>query len=216
MLPLVRRGNLSPHVPSPEDRQFAPATTRNRDPILSVLARVVPAGARVLEIASGSGEHAVYFASRLPAVSWQPSDPSSDARASIDAWRAEAGVGNVDPALTLDVRSRPWPVDHPFDVVVCMNMIHIAPWAACQALLAEAPLHLVPRGILFLYGPYKRDGEHTAPSNESFDRSLRARDASWGVRDLDDVTRVARANRLHLDEVVEMPANNLSLIFRLT
>lgn len=193
-------------------RQYAPATARNRDSILSVLARVVPAGGRVLEIASGSGEHAVYFASRLPGVSWQPSDPSEEARESIEAWRSEAS--NVAAPLALDVRKRPWDVGG-FDVIVNINMIHISPRSAGEALLAEAPSHLRPRGVLFLYGPFKRGGLHTAESNESFDRSLRARDPSWGVRDLDDVAKLAEKRGFHLDEVVEMPANNLSVVFRL-
>jgi cyclopropane fatty-acyl-phospholipid synthase-like methyltransferase len=194
-------------------RQYAPATRRNRDPILSVLARVVPAGARVLEIASGTGEHAVYFASRLPAVSWQPSDPSAEARASIDAWRTHEHSDNVAEAIELDVTRRPWDVER-FDVVVSCNMIHIAPFQACRALLAEAPLHLNPRGVLFLYGPFKRNGAHTAESNHEFDRSLRARDPSWGVRDLEEVVALGDKHGLQLEEVVEMPANNLSVILR--
>lgn len=199
-------------------RLFAPATARNREPILRVLSRphLWPAGpARVLEIASGSGEHAVYFVEHLSDVAWQPSDASAEARESIAEWTAFSGVENVAPPLELDVERRPWPVMARFDLIFCANMIHIAPWSSCVALLEEAPLHLVPRGVLFLYGPYKRGGEHTAPSNEEFDRSLRARDPRWGVRDLDDVTDVARANGLVLEEVVEMPANNLSVIFRL-
>jgi cyclopropane fatty-acyl-phospholipid synthase-like methyltransferase len=194
-------------------RQYAQATARNRDPILGVLARVVPAGARVLEIASGTGEHAVYFASRLPGVSWQPSDPSAESRASVEAWRSEAQ--NVAAPIELDVTKRPWPVDA-FDVIVCINMIHIAPWTACEALLSEAPLHLAPRGLLFLYGPYMRGGKHTAESNEAFDRSLRARNPSWGVRDLDDVVAFANKRGFTLDEVVQMPANNLSVLLRMS
>jgi cyclopropane fatty-acyl-phospholipid synthase-like methyltransferase len=192
-------------------RQYAQATARNRDPILGVLARVVPAGARVLEIASGTGEHAVYFASRLPGVSWQPSDPSAESRASVEAWRSEAQ--NVAPPIELDVTKRPWPVDT-FDVIVCINMIHIAPWTACEAMLSEAPSHLAPRGLLFLYGPYMRGGKHTAESNDAFDRSLRARNPSWGVRDLDDVVSLANKRGFTLDEVVQMPANNLSVLLR--
>jgi cyclopropane fatty-acyl-phospholipid synthase-like methyltransferase len=194
-------------------RQYAPATRRNRDPILGVLARVVPAGARVLEIGSGTGEHAVYFASRLPAVSWQPSDPSAEARASVDAWRTHEHSENVAPAIELDVTRRPWDVER-YDIVVSCNMIHIAPFAACEALLAEAPLHLNPRGVIFLYGPFKRAGAHTAQSNDDFDRSLRARDGSWGVRDLEEVVRIAGKHGMQLEEVVEMPANNLSVILR--
>jgi len=200
-------------VETHDPRGFAPATVRNRDPILSVLARVIPAGANVLEIASGTGEHAVYFAARLPGVTWQPSDPSTDARASIDAWRESASVDNVARALALDVTERPWSVGR-FDAIVCINMIHISPWSSCEALLAEAPDHLAPRGVLYLYGPYKRGGAHTADSNEAFDRSLRARSAEWGVRELEDVVNLAARRGLRLDEVVEMPANNLSVVLR--
>lgn len=196
-----------------DPRKFAPATARNRDPILGVLARVIPAGAKVLEIASGTGEHAVYFASRLPGVTWQPSDPDADSRASVDAWRAHERVPNVLPAVALDVVHEPWPVDEA-DAIVCINMIHISPWRACEALLAGAARRLPPSGPLFLYGPYKRGGAHTAPSNEAFDASLRARNPSWGVRDLDDVVREAAKRGLVLDEVVEMPANNLSVVLR--
>lgn len=195
-------------------RQYAQATTRNRDPILAVLARIVPAGARVLEIASGTGEHAVYFGARLPAVSFQPSDPSPEARASIEAWRS--GAANVAAPIALDAVARPWDVEGPFDAIVCINMIHIAPWAACEALLGEAPLHLRPRGVLLLYGPFMRGGVHTAESNESFDRSLRARNPSWGVRDLDVVVALAEKRGFRLDEVVEMPANNLTVVLRLS
>ncbi len=215
----------------PDPRQFAPAAARNRYPILEVLTRVVAqpargghegalggapaAGARVLEIASGSGEHAVHFAARLPDVSWQPSDPSAEARASIDAWARHLGIAGVAPAIELDVERRPWPVHGGFDLLFCANMIHIAPWSACEALLGEAPAHLVAGGLVLLYGPYKRGGQHTAPSNDAFDRSLLARDPRWGVRDLEAVAGVARTNGLILDEIVEMPANNLSLLFRL-
>ena len=200
-------------VETHDARGFAPATARNRDPILGVLARVIPAGARVLEIASGTGEHAMYFAARLPGVHWQPSDPSPAARASIDAWREDAGLANVAHALALDVTARPWSVGR-FDALVCINMIHISPWSSCEALLAETPEHLAPRGVLYLYGPYKRGGAHTAESNEAFDRSLRARDPSWGVRDLEDVVALADKRGFKLDEVVEMPANNLSVVLR--
>ncbi|MGZ3422035.1 MAG: DUF938 domain-containing protein [Polyangiales bacterium] len=195
----------------PDLRRHAPATHRNREPIFAVLSRVLPAGGHVLEIASGSGEHAAYFASRLPAVTWQPSDVDLESRASIDAHCE--GIANVRPALELDVRREPWPI-RAVDAIVCINMIHIAPWQACVALMEGASQRLPPRGVLFLYGPYRRAGVHTAPSNEAFDASLRSRDASWGVRDLEDVTRTAERQELVLDETIEMPANNLSLVFR--
>jgi SAM-dependent methyltransferase len=200
-------------------RRSAPATLRNREPILDVLARVMrsDSNARVLEIASGTGEHAAFLAPRLPVASWQPSDPDLAARASIDAWRVDDGVGErVLPALELDVTKRPWPAPPAasVDLVVCINMIHIAPWEACTSLMAGAAEALVPGGLLFLYGPYKRGGAHTAPSNEAFDESLRSRDPRWGVRDLERVVEEAESRGLRLEEVVEMPANNLSVVLR--
>jgi len=194
-------------------RRFAPATGRNREPILALLARVVPAGARVLEIAAGSGEHACFFAERLPVAEWQPTDPDADSRASIDAWRAHAPSERVAPALELDVTDDTWPVADA-DVVVCINMIHISPWEATLGLVRGAARVLPPRGVLFLYGPYRRAGAHTAPSNAEFDASLRARDPRWGVRDLEAVEQVARDRDFELEEVVAMPANNLSLVLR--
>lgn len=194
-------------------RRFAPATLRNREPILEVLRRFVPSGARVLEIAAGSGEHAGFFAARLPVVEWQPTDPDPDSRASIDAWRDHFGVEALRPALALDVTADPWPVAHA-DAVVCINMIHISPWAATQSLMHGAARVLEPRGALFLYGPYRRFGAHTSASNEAFDASLRARDPSWGVRDLEEVTRVAEGAGLMFEELVAMPANNFSVVFR--
>lgn len=196
-----------------DQRRHAPATARNRDPILAVLARVLPPKGVVLEIASGSGEHAMYFAARLPAITWQPTDPDADARASIDAYREAEQLANVRSALDLDVRREPWPLDRA-DAIVCINMIHIAPWEAALALFAGAEQRLSKGAPLFLYGPYKRGRAHTAPSNEAFDASLRARDPSWGVRDLDDVVRAAGDCGFELAEVVEMPANNLSVVLR--
>ncbi|MBX3225367.1 MAG: DUF938 domain-containing protein [Labilithrix sp.] len=193
-------------------RRFAPATARNREAILAVLERVVPAGANVLEIASGTGEHAVFLAPRLGVTSWQPSDPDPESRRSIDAWRAEADAERVLPAIELDVTA-PWPaLAATPDVVVCVNMIHISPWASCLALLAGAARALERGGHLYLYGPYRRGGRHTAPSNEAFDASLRSRDPAWGVRDLEEVTAAAAARGFAPPEVVEMPANNLSVV----
>lgn len=196
-------------------RRFAPATARNRDSILEVLRGLAPPGAHVLEIASGSGEHAIYLAPRLEVASWQPTDLDPDARASIDAWRADAGDARVLPALALDVTERPWPaLASAPDVIVCANMIHIAPPEACEALLDGAADALAPGGFLYLYGPYRRGGRHTAPSNEAFDASLRARNPAWGVRDLEHVTAMAGARGLELAGVVEMPANNLSVVLK--
>jgi SAM-dependent methyltransferase len=194
-------------------RRFAPATARNRDPILEVLQSVVPRDARVLEIASGSGEHAVYLAERLPVKSWQPTDPDAPSRDSIDAWRAELETPHVLPALELDVMRWPWPTREA-DVLVCINMIHISPWEASEALMRGAAATLGPSGVLFTYGPYRRGGAHTAPSNEAFDASLRARDARWGVRDLEALEQLAAEQGLTLEQVVAMPANNFSLVFR--
>ena len=199
---------------SPADaRRFAPASERNREPILAVLARFVRQGARVLEIASGSGEHATVLAERLPVASWQPTDPDAPSRASIDAWTAHLHATHVLPALDLDVLRRPWPVSRA-DVVVCINMIHIAPWNAALGLVRGAGVALGAGGLLYLYGPYRRGGRHTAASNEAFDRSLRAQNPEWGVRDLETLAAVADAAGFALEEIVEMPANNLSLILR--
>jgi cyclopropane fatty-acyl-phospholipid synthase-like methyltransferase len=194
-------------------KRHAPAALRNREPILAVLARVLPPQGTVLEIASGSGEHARFFAEALPHVTWQPSDADAEARASIDAYRAEAGLPNLLGAVHLDARDAKWAVTRA-DAIVCINMIHIAPWAACAGLMRGAACVLPAEGILYLYGPFMRGGAHTAPSNASFDASLRASDPAWGVRDVDDVTREAEKNGLARAEIVTMPANNLSLVFR--
>jgi SAM-dependent methyltransferase len=204
---------MAPRDRSLPQRQHAPATARNRDPILGVLRRALPPSGCVLEVASGTGEHAAYFAAALPHLTWQPSDPEPHARASIDAWAAHAGVPNLRPALALDARAQAWPVDDA-DAVVCINMIHIAPWEACEGLMAGAGRLLAPGQALITYGPYKVDGTHTAPSNESFDASLRARDPRWGVRDVDEVSTAAARHDLHLVERAPMPANNFCLVFQ--
>jgi SAM-dependent methyltransferase len=194
-------------------RRQAPAAARNRDPILEVLRRHLPAEGLVLEIASGSGEHAVHFAEALPGLAFQPSDPDPVARASIDGWADASGLKNLRPALALDVTSRPWPIERA-DAVMCLNMIHIAPWEAAVGLIAGAARLLPPEGRLYLYGPYRRDGRPTAPSNEAFDRDLRRRNPAWGVRDLEAVTALAETQGFTAPEITEMPANNLSLVFR--
>lgn len=194
-------------------KMHAPASERNREPILGVLRRVLPSEGLVLEISSGSGQHAVFFGERLPGLEWQPSDPSADARASIAAWVAESGLPNVRPPLELDVTRWPWPITSA-EAILNVNMIHIAPWEACEALLRGAAQALDAGAPLVMYGPYKRGGAHTAPSNEAFDQSLRSRDPAWGVRDLDDVAELAEAHGLALEEVVEMPANNLTVVYR--
>lgn len=189
----------------------APATARNRDPILEVLLRVLPPAGLALEVASGTGEHAAWFAPRLPGLSWQPSDPDAVARASIEAWRQAAAAGNLLPPLDLDVRRWPWPLERA-EAVVAINMIHISPWQATEGLLRGSAALLGPGAPLVLYGPFRREGRHTASSNEAFDTDLRMRDPSWGVRDLEAVAEVAEA--FDLDEVVAMPANNLTVVFR--
>ncbi len=192
-------------------RRHAPATARNRDAILAVLRRVLPERGLVLEVASGSGEHAVHFAAALPTLDFQPSDPDADARVSCDAWARQVALPNLRAAIALDAGDPIWPIAAA-DAVLCINMIHISPWAATEGLLRGAAAVLPLGGVLFLYGPFRRGGHHTAPSNAAFDESLRARDPAWGVRDLEAVAAAA----LGFDgPVIEtMPANNLSLIFR--
>jgi SAM-dependent methyltransferase len=196
------------------DRRVAPAAARNRDVILDVLARVLPKSGIVLEIASGTGQHAVHFAAALPAITWLPSDPDEASRASIDAWRRHASLPNLNAPVALDVRTSPWPVPDSLAAIVCINMIHIAAWAAAEALFRGAGERLTSEGVLFLYGPYKRDGAHTAPSNEAFDAQLRATNAGWGVRNMEDVVELGRQAGLSMEEAVPMPANNFSLIFK--
>jgi hypothetical protein len=201
-----------------DDRCYAPATQRNREPILAVLRRVLPASGTVLEIASGTGEHAVWIAANLPGLVVQPSDPDPDNRASIAAWTRFTGVANVRPPLAIDVTATAWEAGAgvPADpaAILCINMLHISPWAATLGLMRGAGALLPPGGVLYLYGAYKRGGAHTAPSNASFDQSLRARDPDWGVRDLEAVTGAAEHAGLAPESVVEMPANNLSVILR--
>jgi cyclopropane fatty-acyl-phospholipid synthase-like methyltransferase len=194
-------------------RQFSPATARNRQPILSVLRRILPPDARVLELASGAGEHAVHIAAALPGVTWQPSDPDPAARASIAAWIAAEGLRNILPPKAIDARAPDWDAGGPYDAVAAINMIHISPWDATLGLMAGAAAVLRGGGVLYTYGPYMRDGRHTAPSNEAFDAWLKSLDPSFGVRDVADVEAAASAQGLKLREVVEMPANNLSLVF---
>jgi SAM-dependent methyltransferase len=194
-------------------RLYAPAAARNRQPILDVLKQHLPARGLVLEVASGTGEHVVHFAQACPDLVFQPSDPDPAHRASIDAWTAALGLANVRPAIALDVTAEVWPVEAA-DALLCSNMIHIAPWAAAVGLMRGAGRVLPPGGLLYLYGPYKRGGQHTAPSNAAFDADLRARDAAWGVRDLEAVASLAADNGFAQPTIVEMPANNLSLVFR--
>lgn len=196
-------------------RQFAPAAARNREPIWEVLKRHLPEKGLVLEVASGSGEHAVHFAERTgPDLVFQPSDADPACRASIDAWRAAEGLANVRPALALDATAATWPIAAA-DVILCFNMIHIAPWEAAVGLIRGAARVLPRDGLLFLYGPFKREGRHTAPSNEAFDRDfLKARNAAWGVRDLEAVASLAAEHGFREPLVEAMPANNFCVLFR--
>jgi SAM-dependent methyltransferase len=194
-------------------KRHAPAAERNREPIRAALAPVLPGHGLVLEVASGSGQHAVYLAAALPTLTWQPSDPDPAARASIAAWAAEAALPNLRPPIALDAASDTWPIDR-CDAIVCINMVHISPWESALGLFAGAQRCLPPDGVLFLYGPYRFRGAFTAPSNEAFDRSLREQDPAWGVRDVDDLETAASARGFVLEDVVAMPANNHSLVFR--
>ena len=193
-------------------RREAPAVARNRDPILDVLRRHLPPKGLVLEFASGTGEHAMHFAAALPHLTFQPSDPNESARASIDDWARTRGLANVRPALALDAAAGTWPVEG-VSAILCINMIHISPWAATEGLMAGAGRLLTPAGKLILYGPYLEAGVTTAPSNLAFDESLKGRDPAWGIRDLAEVTALAVAHGLRLAERIAMPANNLIVVF---
>lgn len=208
-------------------RQYAPATQRNRESILAVLQACLPPTGTVLEIASGTGEHAIFFAPRLCPRNWLPSDPDPIARSSIRAWQAESPCPGLYPPLALDVREPTWAIEqplppewseldlltHPVRAMVNINMIHIAPWSVCVGLMAGASRILPPNGILYLYGPFKQQGQHTAASNERFDQSLQSQNPEWGVRDLEDVIAIAQAHSLQWVSSLAMPANNLSVIF---
>jgi hypothetical protein len=197
-------------------RQYAPAAARNAGPICAVLRRYLPASGTILEIGSGTGQHVVAFAAAQPQLSWQPSDPDPAARASIAAWAIDSALANIRPPLDLDVFVANW--ERAFrgalQGIVCINLLHIAPWAVCAGLMTGAGRLLGPAAPLCLYGPFKRGGRHTAPSNARFDRYLRAYDPAWGVRDLEAVVDSAAGHGLDLVDVMPMPANNLSVILR--
>ncbi len=194
-------------------RRSAPHVARNAGPIAEILRALLPPRGLVLEVASGTGEHILHFARTFPGLLWQPSDPEPAALRSIEAWRAEAGLFNLLPPLPLDARADAWPVDAA-DAILCINMVHISPWAATVGLMRGAGRLLAAGAPLYLYGAYRQAGVETAPSNEAFDADLRARNPDWGVRDLEDVAAEAEANGLALDRVAPMPANNLSVMFR--
>ena len=199
-------------------RLSSPSALRNRGPITDVLRGLAPARGYALEIASGTGEHAVLFGESLPGLTFQPSDPDPRHRASIDAWARSAGLSNVRPALDVDTTRTDWDrhpaIDDPLDLVICINMIHISAWEAGLGLLRGAGRRLRRGGHLLLYGPYRRGGEHTSDSNAAFDASLRQRDARWGVRDLEAVLEAAADAGLRRVDVVAMPANNLSVVLQ--
>jgi SAM-dependent methyltransferase len=199
-------------APIPNFALTSAAAARNREPILAVLREVLPPRGLVLEIASGTGEHAAHFARHLPEIVLQPTDRDANALASIEAHRIAASLPNLRPPLHLDASAETWPVDRA-DAVVAINMVHISPWAATQGLFKGASSILGPEGAIVLYGPYREVGRATAPSNEVFDASLRARDPAWGLRDLGDVIALAGLHGFGLSRRVEMPANNLSLVF---
>ncbi len=193
--------------------QSAPAATRNREPILGVLRDHLPPSALVLEIASGTGEHAMWFSRALPALTWQPTDQDEAALLSIAAWRDTAGLPNLLPPLRLNAASAAWPVAQA-DAVVAINLVHISPWETTQGLFAGAARVLPAGGLLFLYGPFRENGMHTGPGNVAFDADLRARNPSWGIRDLDEIAALAHPLGFDAPDRIAMPANNLSVIFR--
>jgi len=196
-----------------QQKRFAPATLRNRDAIADILHSILPPTGKILEVASGTGEHIVYFAGLFPHLTWQPSDPDSAALASIEAWRAEAGHSNVLQPVKLDAATDNWQVLHA-DAILCINMIHIAPWEAAVGLMDGAGKRLPSGAPIYLYGPFREKGVPLAESNASFDQSLKSRNPQWGLRKVENVVDLANANSLVLESRIEMPANNLSLIFR--
>jgi SAM-dependent methyltransferase len=204
---------MTNHQPPP-GALSSPASARNREPILAVLEESLPPAPHVLEIAAGAGEHAVWAAERFPAANWTPTDPDPRALTSIAAWREAAGLPNLEPPRRLDVLDEAsWPHER-FDAVVAINMVHISPWAAAEALTAGAARVLRPGGVLILYGPYLEDATPTAPSNLAFDADLKRRNPAWGLRRLEDMRALAAQHRIELERKVPMPANNLSLVFR--
>lgn len=196
-----------------DPRRSAPAASRNRDPILATLRKHLPGRGLILEVASGTGEHIVHFAAAMPALTFQPSDPTLEARASTDAWVRATGLTNVRAAIELDATATVWPIEAA-EAIVCINMIHIAPWAATVGLLHGASRILPAEAPLALYGPFREGGRHTAPGNRAFDSDLRLRNPDWGVRDLDEVSEVASSVGFAAPEIERLPANNLVLVFR--
>ena len=210
---------LTPNHLIPGALVESPAAERNRVPILELLRKVLPTEGLALEIASGTGQHVAHFAANMPGWVWQPSDAQADGFASIRAWRAQSGAVNVREPVLLDVMAPAWPTgsaESPdkFDAIFCANMLHIAPWATCAALMAGAAKYLSPHGVLVIYGPYLERDVPTSPGNLVFDESLRQRDPAWGIRALEDVVHQAELAGLCLATRVEMPSNNLLVVFR--
>jgi hypothetical protein len=204
---------------NPSAAQHSPAAERNRTPILDLLRKILPASGQALEIASGTGQHVAHFASHMPGWVWQPSDAQADGFESIGAWCAQSGVPNVREPFLLDVMATRWLYEDDefadkFDAIFCANMLHIAPWATCAALMAGASKYMLPGGALITYGPYLERDVPTSIGNLAFDESLRQRDPAWGIRALEDVVHQAAHAGLRLSERFEMPANNLLLVFR--
>ena len=198
----------------PEDHcRSAPAALRNRQPILDVLRKVLPASGRVLEVASGTGEHIIHFARHLPDLEWQPSDPWPEARQSIAAWTQAEHLNNIGAPLDLDAAQSSWPIDQAA-AIICINMIHISPWEATVGLMRGAASILTDGDLLYVYGPFRRAGRPLEPGNEAFDADLRARNARWGLRELDAVIACAAGHALAFEQAIAMPANNLSVTFR--
>ena len=194
-------------------KRIAPAAGRNREPIAAVLAEELPPSGLVLEVASGTGEHAVHFARTFPRLDWQPSDPDAEARESISAWREEAGLANLLVPIAVDASAPPWPIARA-DAVLCINMVHISPVASTEGLLAGAAALLAPGAPLILYGPYLEADVETAPSNLEFDASLRARNPEWGLRAVEWLDELADGHGFRRARRVAMPANNLTLVYR--
>ena len=198
---------------SGDGRLASPSAERNREPIAEVLSQILPQSGLVLEVGSGTGEHAVHFAHVMPHLAWQPTEQDKDCLRSISAWVALEAQANVRRPLYLDVTDAQWPITAA-DAIICINMIHIAPWSIAQALFRGASRILPPGGLLCLYGPYRVAGKHTSPSNRAFDAQLRAMNSEWGVRDLDAVSHEALSFNIEFVRTFQMPANNLILIFR--
>lgn len=194
-------------------KRSAPAATRNREPITAVLRDWLPETGLVLEIASGTGEHAVHFAREFPGLEWQPSDIEPVALTSIAAWSRESGLPNLRPPVVLDAASSEWPCDEA-DAVLSINMVHISPWESALGLIAGAAKILVPGGALILYGPWLKEDIETAPSNLDFDADLKRRNPRWGLRRVEDFAAAAAERALLLEETRAMPANNLMLLLR--